>query len=70
MRVAAGGGYGDPLERDPELVRRDVINRIVSADAARQIYGVVLEGREFEADLAATQQLRAAMRRDEIGDGS
>ena len=70
MRVAAGGGYGDPLERDPELVRRDVINRIVSADAARQIYGVVLEDRQFELDLAATRQLRAAMRRDEIGDGS
>ena len=70
MRVAAGGGYGDPLERDPELVRRDVINRIVSADAARQIYGVVLEDRQFELDLAATRQLRAAMRRHEIGDAS
>jgi hypothetical protein len=47
-----------------------VINRIVSADAARQIYGVVLEDREFELDLAATRQLRAAMRRDEIGAAS
>jgi N-methylhydantoinase B len=68
MRVAAGGGYGDPLERDPELVRRDVLNQIVSTDAARQIYGVVLKGQEFELDLEATEQLRAIMRKQEIGD--
>jgi N-methylhydantoinase B len=68
MRVAAGGGFGDPLERDPELVRRDVLNQIVSNDAARQIYGVVLKGQQFELDLEATKQLRAAMRRHEIGD--
>jgi N-methylhydantoinase B len=68
MRVAAGGGYGDPLERDPELVRRDVLNQIVSRDAARQIYGVVLKDPEFELDLEATKQLRAAMKRNELGD--
>jgi len=66
MRVASGGGYGDPLERDPELVRCDVMNVIVSAESARELYGVVLNGQEFELDLEATHQLRAEMRRKEI----
>ena len=42
MRVASGGGYGDPLERDPQLIQEDVNNGLVSMDAARDIYGVVL----------------------------
>jgi N-methylhydantoinase B len=67
MRVAAGGGYGDPLERDPELVRQDVLNQIVSSDAARQIYGVVLQEQECELDIEATKQLRTAMRKRELG---
>lgn len=37
---AGGGGYGDPRRRDPALVRRDVADGIVSAEAARNIYGV------------------------------
>ena len=35
-----GGGLGDPKERDPELVRRDVRNGLLAADRAREIYGV------------------------------
>ena len=61
MRVASGGGLGDPLERDPGLVRADVANAIVSRDAAREVYGVVF-GRDLQVDRAATQQLREAMR--------
>jgi hypothetical protein len=45
-----------------------VLNQIVSRDAARQIYGVVLKDPEFELDLEATKQLRAAMKRNELGD--
>ena len=37
-----GGGYGDPRMRDPELVRRDVANGLVSADSALKHYGVKL----------------------------
>ena len=37
---AGGGGYGDPRRRDPDLVRRDIADGIVSAEAAREIYGV------------------------------
>ena len=42
----AAGGFGDPTERDPERVWRDVVeNRAVSREAAREIYGVVVDRR-------------------------
>jgi len=40
---SGGGGVGDPKQRDPELVRRDVRNGFVSRAAARAIYGVIVE---------------------------
>jgi N-methylhydantoinase B len=70
MRVASGGGYGDPLERDPEWVRRDVLNSIVSAAAARDIYGVVLTGADFQVDHLATRQLRTQLRKEELDGAS
>jgi N-methylhydantoinase B len=61
-----GGGYGNPLDRDPDAVRRDVLDRWVSPEAAREDYGVVLIGSqadlELEVDLAATEQLRRRLR--------
>ena len=69
MRVASGGGYGDPLERDPELVRTDVANAIISTAAARDIYGVVFKGSGLQVDPEATWKLRLAMRKQEIGEG-
>jgi N-methylhydantoinase B len=63
---SGGGGYGDPLERDPEAVRRDVLDRWVSLDAARDQYGVVLRGDleecEIVVDRTATEQLRRQLR--------
>lgn len=47
---AGGGGYGDPLERDPELVKEDVSDGYVSLERARKDYGVVV--REVDAELA------------------
>ena len=66
MRVISGGGYGDPLERDPEWVRRDVLNSIVSAAAARDIYGVVLMEIDCAVDHEATRQLRTQLRKEEL----
>ena len=65
MRVASGGGFSDPLERDPEMVRSDVANGIVSGDAARDVYGVVL-GLDLAIDGVATCRLREQMRPREI----
>ena len=44
IRTTGGGGWGDPLARDPESVVRDVVWRKVSAEAALRDYGVVLTG--------------------------
>ncbi len=58
MDAAGGGGYGDPLERDVEQVRRDVLEGYVSAEGAREQYGVVLDPRTGAVDEAATAALR------------
>ncbi|MGE3783913.1 MAG: hydantoinase B/oxoprolinase family protein, partial [Alphaproteobacteria bacterium] len=60
--VAGGGGWGDPLERDPALVLRDVLNEFVSRDAARRDYGVVLTRDPPAVDETATAALREAIR--------
>lgn len=57
---AGGGGWGDPLHRDPEAVRCDVRNEIVSLAAARDVYGVVLDPTTLAVDTPAT----AARRRE------
>jgi N-methylhydantoinase B len=56
---AAGGGYGSPLERDPEAVAMEVRDGLISEEAARSRYGVVLNAKR-EADQAATRRVRAA----------
>ncbi len=56
--TGGGGGFGDSLERDVELVRQDVIRGYVSLDRARQDYGVVIDPETFEVDKVATQALR------------
>ena len=63
---SGGGGYGNPLERDPEAVRLDVLDRWVSQDAARDQYGVVLSGSvadcALQVDAESTEQLRRRRR--------
>ena len=59
---ATGGGYGDPLERDPERVRADVWNERISPEFARDAYGVVIT--DGEVDARATTELRAGYRAD------
>lgn len=57
-----GGGYGDPLLRDPELVREDVQEGWVSEWAARELYGVALSGSVEQLDLAVDAAATAALR--------
>jgi N-methylhydantoinase B len=59
-RQSSGGGYGDPLERDARLVLKDVVSGLVSAEMAREIYGVMIDGNQI--DVEATEQLRHSMR--------
>jgi N-methylhydantoinase B len=56
-----GGGYGSPLERDPERVRHDVAEGWVTRGRAEEVYGVVLDA-DGDVDAAATEARRAAPR--------
>jgi N-methylhydantoinase B len=56
---AGGGGVGNPAERDPEMVREDVENELVSLQVARDVYKVVIDPATMSIDLKATQALRA-----------
>ncbi len=58
---SGGGGYGDPLDRDPSLVRLDVISGVVSAEAAKNLYGVSLAGEVMNP--RETEELRAKIRK-------
>ena len=58
-----GGGYGDPLERDPEAVREDAAQGKITAAHARESYGVVLD-EAGRVDTAATAALRDRRKRE------
>ena len=63
MDAAGGGGYGDPLGREMELVESDVIEGYVSIESAREDYGVVIVPETGKVDLIATQKLRKALKK-------
>ena len=58
--TGGGGGYGNPFDRDPDAVARDVRNGFVSPTAARRDYGVVIDPTTHTVDTAATARLRGA----------
>ncbi len=60
---AGGGGYGNPIERDPDSVEADVVNGYVSIEKAREDYGVVVDPRTLKVDPEATGTLRARKKR-------
>jgi hypothetical protein len=58
----AGGGYGDVLERDPELVSKDYRDQLISMRTVQNIYHVVLDEQTGAVDLAATEKARFSER--------
>ncbi len=66
FNYGGGGGWGNPLDRDPQAVLDDVLDEYVSIEGARRDYGVVLTGSledlTVALDEAATEQLRSEMR--------
>ena len=62
---SGGGGYGDPLERDPERIAWDVREGYVSLEEAERVYGVVF--RDGDVDVAATHALRGRLRGERVG---
>jgi N-methylhydantoinase B len=69
IRTTGGGGWGDPLDRDPAAVLRDVQWGKVSPGSAKTDYGVLLDetGDGFALDQAGTAELRAQRRADRPG---
>jgi N-methylhydantoinase B len=61
-QLAGAGGWGDPLDRDPALVAKDLRDGLVSVAAARRDYGVVATGEPPMIDRPATSALRTRLR--------
>lgn len=62
VQTPGGGGYGEPLERDPDRVLGDVINEKISVQKARDVYGVAVDRETREVDRNATERIRAERR--------
>jgi N-methylhydantoinase B len=58
LRLPGAGGYGDPLERDLNLLLQDVRDGKVSLESAREDYKVVIDPKTLEIDEEATKKLR------------
>jgi N-methylhydantoinase B/oxoprolinase/acetone carboxylase alpha subunit len=61
--AAGGGGCGNPIEREPEMVERDVIEGYVSREKAREDYGVAINPQTLKVDEVATGNLRDSLRK-------
>jgi N-methylhydantoinase B len=68
-RLWGGGGYGDPLDREPERVVDDVRTGSISAPAARLVFGVALDPESGELDEAETDALRERIRDERLREG-
>ena len=62
LNSSGAGGYGYPWERDLESVKKDVLNEYVTVESARQDYGVILDPKSLEIDIAATNQERSDLK--------
>ncbi len=56
---SGGGGVGNAAERDPEMVREDVENELVTLQAAQDVYKVVIDAKTLTVDQEATERLRS-----------
>jgi N-methylhydantoinase B len=61
--AAGGGGCGNPLDRDPEMVERDVVEGYVSLERAREDYGVVINPQTLKVDEEETRKLRDTLKK-------
>lgn len=61
-----GGGYGDPLDRDPDKVCEDIGKEATTHEMAEKVYGVVIDAECLEIDHDKTQKLRGTLLRERI----
>ena len=63
MDAAGGGGYGESRERDPELIREDVLDGYISIESAEKDYGVVFNPETLKIDAGETAKLRESLKK-------
>ena len=68
-KCGGGGGFGDPLDREIEMVQWDALNEYISIERARDVYGVVIDPKSFEVDYESTTELRKKLRAQKKGGG-
>ena len=61
MDAVGGGGFGNALDRDPELVESDIADGYVSLESAREDYGVVINSQTMKVDRDATEKLKNSL---------
>ena len=66
FQSAGGGGYGDPLKRDPLAVEQDVLNEYVSVKKAREDYGVVMDPATLKVDPVETDKIRGSRKEKQV----
>ncbi|MFQ5852284.1 MAG: hydantoinase B/oxoprolinase family protein [Candidatus Binatia bacterium] len=67
--VSGGGGFGDPLDRDPQMVLRDYGRGWVSRETAEQIYGVIFGPEGMTVDMTSTERQRERFRQTRLTEG-
>ena len=63
LRTGGGGGFGDPLEREPEKVLNDVVDGYITIEQAKDDYGVAIGEDTMKIDAEATKRLRGPRER-------
>jgi N-methylhydantoinase B len=62
LRSGGGGGFGSPLEREPEKVAHDLRQGYITKESAERHYGIVFRDGKLDPDIVATQARREDMR--------
>jgi N-methylhydantoinase B len=66
MRTGGGGGFGDPLDRDPERVLKDLRQGAITEPVAVDVYGVMIDKKRWVVDTGATHKQREKIRQSRI----
>ena len=61
MQMSGGGGYGDPLDRDPMRILSDVFQGVLTVEQAHDVYGVIVDPETREVDEGATRDMRSSL---------
>lgn len=69
FRNWAGGGVGDPIERDPNSIVKDIKNEVATLDVAEKVYAVSIDEKTLKVDEEGTVQLRKERRKERLSQG-